>query len=194
MTNMMFSSIEYMKKLEATGLTQAQSMAISEGIEHVKEELQTLATKEDIASVKEEVQGVKSDVNLIKQELKDLRNDLHHECKDMQENLYNNINDLRIELRDEIKHQGTELRQLIDHQGADLRQSIKDQGGRFEREMSMLRSDMNEHRDENRQYRNEILQKINDGQQLALSAWIQKSYVLIMLTSVIVSIMLFLHR
>lgn len=183
MTNMMFSSIEYIKKLEATGLTQAQSMAISEGIEHVKEELQNLATKDDIASVKEEVQEVKSDVNLIKQELKDLRNDLHHECKDMQENIHNNINHLRIELRDEINHQGTELRQLI-----------KDQGNRFEREMSMLRNNMIEHRDENRQYRNEILQKLNDGQQLALSEWIQKSYVLIMLTSMIVSIMLFLHR
>ena len=66
MTSMVFSNIGYMKKLKASGLTEAQSSVISEGFEQMRELQIEMATKGDIRNIREEILELKSNVNQTK--------------------------------------------------------------------------------------------------------------------------------
>ena len=86
MTSMMFSSAEYIRELRTSGFSQEQSETITKGIENIREDMNQLATKEDVRELKD-------DVKELKKETQNLRKELHE-----------SINGLRAEFKNDLKN------------------------------------------------------------------------------------------
>ena len=151
MTSMVFSNIGYMKKLKASGLTEAQSSVISEGFEQMRELQIEMATKGDIRNIREEILELKSDINQTKHAINSLEANLHSEVTQCRESLHQNIRELRVELKTEIKNTSAELSSQMKEQGsslrsemASLRNSLSEQGNGLRSEMNSLSNSLSE--------------------------------------------------
>jgi uncharacterized coiled-coil DUF342 family protein len=96
MTSMMFSSAEYIRELRTSGFSQEQSETISKGVENIREDMNQLATKEDLRELKD-------DVKELRKETQSLRKELHE-----------GINGVRTEFRDEFKNFREEILARMD--------------------------------------------------------------------------------
>ena len=103
MTSMMFSSAEYIRELRTSGLSQEQSETISKGVENIREDMNQLATKEDLRELKD-------DVKELKKETQNLRKELHEGINGVRTELNGNINGLRTELHESINGLRTEFK------------------------------------------------------------------------------------
>ena len=103
MTSMMFSSAEYIRELRTSGFSQEQSETISKGIESIREDMNQLATKEDLRELK-------NDVKELKNETQSLRKELHEGINGVRTELNGNINGLRTELHESINGLRTEFK------------------------------------------------------------------------------------
>lgn len=220
MTSMVFSNIGYMKKLKASGLTEAQSSVISEGFEQMRELQIEMATKGDIRNIREEILELKSDINQTKHAINSLEANLHSEVTQCRESLHQNIRELRVELKTEIKNTSAELSSQMKEQGsslrsemASLRNSLSEQGNGLRSEMNSLsnrlneqgisfRSEMNRLQekisrqgDEFRLFKEEFFKKIDGLQKSLLNEWIAKTSVLFLMgLSIVLGVMVYLHR
>ena len=220
MTSMVFSNIGYMKKLKASGLTEAQSSVISEGFEQMRELQIEMATKGDIRNIREEILELKSDINQTKHAINSLEANLHSEVTQCRESLHQNIRELRVELKTEIKNTSAELSSQMKEQGsslrsemASLRNSLSEQGNSLRFEMNSLsnplneqgisfRSEMNklqekisQQGDEFRLYKDEIFKKFDELQKSLINDWIAKTSILFLMgLSIVLGVMVYLHR
>ncbi|MFM6923064.1 MAG: hypothetical protein ACKOXZ_10305, partial [Polynucleobacter victoriensis] len=95
MTSMMFSSAEYIRELRTSGFSQEQSETISKGVENIREDMNQLATKEDLRELKD-------DVKELRKETQSLRKELHEGINGVRTELNGSINGLRTELHESI--------------------------------------------------------------------------------------------
>ena len=97
MTSMMFSSAEYIRELKTSGFSQEQSETISKGVENIREDMNQLATKEDLRELKD-------DVKELKKETQSLRKELHESINGVRTELHESISGLRTEFKNEFKN------------------------------------------------------------------------------------------
>ena len=97
MTSMMFSSAEYIRELRTSGFSQEQSETISKGVENIREDMNQLATKEDLRELKD-------DVKELKKETQSLRKELHESINGVRTELHESISGLRTEFKNEFKN------------------------------------------------------------------------------------------
>ncbi len=202
MTSMVFSNIGYMKKLKASGLTEAQSSVISEGFEQMRELQIEMATKGDIRNIREEILELKSDINQAKHAINSLEANLHSEVTQCRESLHQNIRELRVELKTEIKNTSAELSSQMKEQGSSLRSerdslrnSLSEQGNSFRSEMNKLQEKISQQGDEFRLHKDEIFKKFDELQKSLINDWIAKTSVLFLMgLSTVLGVMVYLHR
>jgi uncharacterized coiled-coil DUF342 family protein len=116
MTSMMFSSAEYIRELRTSGFSQEQSETISKGIESIREDMNQLATKEDLRELKD-------DVKELKNETQSLRKELHEGINGVRAEPYKSINVMRAELRESTNELRTEIKNFKDEILAKLKQA-----------------------------------------------------------------------
>ncbi len=109
MTSMMFSSAEYIRELRTSGFSQEQSETISKGVENIREDMNQLATKEDLRELKNETQS--------------LRKELHEGINGVRAEPYKSINVMRAELRESTNELRTEIKNCKDEILAKLKQA-----------------------------------------------------------------------
>lgn len=97
MTSMMFSSAEYIRELRTSGFSQEQSETITKGVENIREDMNQLATKEDLRELKD-------DVKELKKETQSLRKELHESINGVRTELHESISGLRTEFKNEFKN------------------------------------------------------------------------------------------
>ncbi len=202
MTSMVFSNIGYMKKLKASGLTEAQSSVISEGFEQMRELQIEMATKGDIRNIREEILELKSDINQTKHAINSLEANLHSEVTQCRESLHQNIRELRVELKTEIKNTSAELSSQMKEQGSSLRSerdslrnSLSEQGNSFRSEMNKLQEKISQQGDEFRLHKDEIFKKFDELQKSLINDWIAKTSILFLMgLSIVLGVMVYLHR
>lgn len=122
MTNMMLCNSELIKRLQASGLDQKQSEAISDGIQTVREEMNHLARKEDVLSLKENFRDLKIDFKELKEDFKDLKEEFKEAKKDIHD-LRQDLNDFKQEVKQdfrEIKEEFKDVRTEIHDLKKDL--------------------------------------------------------------------------
>jgi uncharacterized coiled-coil DUF342 family protein len=116
MTSMMFSSAEYIRELRTSGFSQEQSETISKGVENIREDMNQLATKEDLRDLKD-------DVKELKNETQSLRKELHEGINGVRAEPYKSINVMRAELRESTNELRTEIKNFKDEILAKLKQA-----------------------------------------------------------------------
>ena len=173
MTNMMFSSAEYIRELRTSGLSQEQAETISRGVENIRDDMNQLATKEGLQEVKDDLREIKKDLREVKGDVKELDNKTNSLRKDLNEG----INGLRTELRHEV----TELRGEI----RDLRNDIKKDFIDFRAEI----------KEDFKMFVHLLDNKILDIENKVLNRWIAKSSMLIITAvATIIALIAFMHR
>ena len=173
MTNMMFSSAEYIRELRTSGLSQEQAETISRGVENIRDDMNQLATKEGLQEVKDDLREIKKDLREVRGDVKELDNKTNSLRKDLNEG----INGLRTELRHEV----TELRGEI----RDLRNDIKKDFIDFRTEI----------KEDFKMFVHLLDNKILDIENKVLNRWIAKSSMLIITAvATIIALIAFMHR
>ena len=97
MTSMMFSSAEFIRELRTSGFSQEQSETITKGVENIREDMNQLATKEDLRELKDDVKELKKETQI-------LRKELHESINGVRTELHESISGLRTEFKNEFKN------------------------------------------------------------------------------------------
>lgn len=116
MTSMMFSSAEYIRELRTSGFSQEQSETISKGVENIREDMNQLATKEDLRELKD-------DVKELRKETQSLRKELHEGINGVRTEPYKSINVMRAELCESNNELRTEINNCKNEILAKLKQA-----------------------------------------------------------------------
>jgi uncharacterized coiled-coil DUF342 family protein len=195
MTNMMFSSAEYIRELRTSGLSQEQSETISRGIENIRDDMNQLATKEGLQEVKDDLREIKKDVREVKDDIKELDNKTNSLRKDLNEGinglrteLNDGLNGLRTELNDGLNGLRTELR----HEVTELRGEIRDLRNDIKKDFIDFRTEIKE---DFKMFVHLLDNKILDIENKVLNRWIAKSSMLIITAvATIIALIAFMHR
>ena len=184
MTNMMFSSAEYIRELRTSGLSQEQAETISRGVENIRDDMNQLATKEGLQEVKDDLREIKKDVREVKDDIKELDNKTNSLRKDLNEG----INGLRTELNDGLNGLRTELR----HEVTELRGEIRDLRNDIKKDFIDFRTEIKE---DFKMFVHLLDNKILDIENKVLNRWIAKSSMLIITAvATIIALIAFMHR
>ena len=127
MTNMMFSSAEYIRELRTSGLSQEQSETISRGVENIRDDMNQLATKEGLQEVKDDLREIKKDVREVKGDVNGLRTELRHEVTELRGEIRDLRNDIKkdfIDFRAEIKEDFKMFVHLLDNKILDIEKKV----------------------------------------------------------------------
>jgi uncharacterized phage infection (PIP) family protein YhgE len=206
MTNMMFSSAEYIRELRTSGLSQEQSETISRGVENIRDDMNQLATKEGLQEVKDDLREIKKDVREVKDDIKELDNKTHSLRKDLNEGinglrteLNDGLNGLRTELNDGLNGLRTELndglnglRTELRHEVTELRGEIRDLRNDIKKDFIDFRTEIKE---DFKMFVHLLDNKILDIEKKVLNRWVAQSSALIMMaTTLIIATIAFVHR
>jgi uncharacterized coiled-coil DUF342 family protein len=195
MTNMMFSSAEYIRELRTSGLSQEQSETISRGVENIRDDMNQLATKEGLQEVKDDLREIKKDLREVKDDIKELDNKTNSLRKDLNEGinglrteLNDGLNGLRTELNDGLNGLRTELR----HEVTELRGEIRDLRNDIKKDFIDFRTEIKE---DFKMFVHLLDNKILDIENKVLNRWIAKSSMLIITAvATIIALIAFMHR
>ena len=127
MTNMMFSSAEYIRELRTSGLSQEQSETISRGVESIRDDMNQLATKEGLQEVKDDLREIKKDLREVKGDVNELRTELRHEVTELRGEIRDLRNDIKkdfINFRAEIKEDFKMFVHLLDNKILDIEKKV----------------------------------------------------------------------
>jgi uncharacterized coiled-coil DUF342 family protein len=127
MTNMMFSSAEYIRELRTSGLSQEQAETISSGVENIRDDMNQLATKEGLQEVKDDLREIKKDVREVKGDVNELRTELRHEVTELRGEIRDLRNDIKkdfINFRAEIKEDFKMFVHLLDNKILDIEKKV----------------------------------------------------------------------
>lgn len=127
MTNMMFSSAEYIRELRTSGLSQEQAETISRGVENIRDDMNQLATKEGLQEVKDDLREIKKDVREVKGDVNGLRTELRHEVTELRGEIRDLRNDIKkdfIDFRAEIKEDFKMFVHLLDNKILDIEKKV----------------------------------------------------------------------
>jgi uncharacterized coiled-coil DUF342 family protein len=131
MTNMMFSSAEYIRELRTSGLSQEQSETISRGVENIRDDMNQLATKEGLQEVKDDIKELDNKTNSLRKDLNvginRLRTELRHEVTELRGEIRDLRNDIKkdfIDFRTEIKEDFKMFVHLLDNKILDIEKKV----------------------------------------------------------------------
>ena len=127
MTNMMFSSAEYIRELRTSGLSQEQSETISRGVENIRDDMNQLATKEGLQEVKDDLREIKKDLREVKGDVNGLRTELRHEVTELRREIRDLRNDIKkdfIDFRTGIKEDFKMFVHLLDNKILDIENKV----------------------------------------------------------------------
>ena len=131
MTNMMFSSAEYIRELRTSGLSQEQSETISKGVENIRDDMNQLATKEGLQEVKDDIKELDNKTNSLRKDLNEgingLRTELRHEVTELRGEIRDLRNDIKkdfIDFRAEIKEDFKMFVHLLDNKILDIEKKV----------------------------------------------------------------------
>ena len=127
MTNMMFSSAEYIRELRTSGLSQEQSETISRGVENIRDDMNQLATKEGLQEVKDDLREIKKDLREVKGDVNGLRTELRHEVTELRREIRDLRNDIKkdfIDFRTGIKEDFKMFVHLLDDKILDIENKV----------------------------------------------------------------------
>ncbi len=131
MTNMMFSSAEYIRELRTSGLSQEQSETISRGVENIRDDMNQLATKEGLQEVKDDIKELDNKTNSLRKDLNEgingLRTELRHEVTELRREIRDLRNDIKkdfIDFRAEIKEDFKMFVHLLDNKILDIEKKV----------------------------------------------------------------------
>ena len=127
MTNMMFSSAEYIRELRTSGLSQEQSETISRGVENIRDDMNQLATKEGLQEVKDDLREIKKDLREVKGDVNGLGTELRHEVTELRGEIRDLRNDIKkdfIDFRTEIKEDFKMFVHLLDNKILDIENKV----------------------------------------------------------------------
>ena len=127
MTNMMFSSAEYIRELRTSGLSQEQAETISRGVENIRDDMNQLATKEGLQEVKDDLREIKKDVREVKGDVNGLHTELRHEITELRGEIRDLRNDIKkdfIDFRTEIKEDFKMFVHLLDNKILDIEKKV----------------------------------------------------------------------
>ena len=131
MTNMMFSSAEYIRELRTSGLSQEQSETISRGVENIRDDMNQLATKEGLQEVKDDIKELDNKTNSLRKDLNEgingLRTELRHEVTELRGEIRDLRNDIKkdfIDFRAEIKEDFKMFVHLLDNKILDIEKKV----------------------------------------------------------------------
>jgi uncharacterized coiled-coil DUF342 family protein len=131
MTNMMFSSAQYIRELRTSGLSQEQSETISRGVEKIRDDMNQLATKEGLQEVKDDIKELDNKTNSLRKDLNEgingLRTELRHEVTELRREIRDLRNDIKkdfIDFRAEIKEDFKMFVHLLDNKILDIEKKV----------------------------------------------------------------------
>ena len=131
MTNMMFSSAEYIRELRTSGLSQEQSETISRGVENIRDDMNQLATKEGLQEVKDDIKELDNKTNSLRKDLNEgingLRTELRLEVTELRGEIRDLRNDIKkdfIDFRAEIKEDFKMFVHLLDNKILDIEKKV----------------------------------------------------------------------
>jgi uncharacterized coiled-coil DUF342 family protein len=131
MTNMMFSSAQYIRELRTSGLSQEQSETISRGVEKIRDDMNQLATKEGLQEVKDDIKELDNKTNSLRKDLNEgingLRTELRHEVTELRREIRDLRNDIKkdfIDFRTEIKEDFKMFVHLLDNKILDIEKKV----------------------------------------------------------------------
>ena len=202
MTTMAFGNLDFVKNLRSSGLTIEQSEAISKGVSDLKEDMNHLTTKEDFKELKADFKDLKNDVKSIKDGLDNQNsaiNNLSIEMTDQRHEILEKVNHSRVEMHDEFKNVRTEIHDEFKNVREEMHDEFKNIRAEMHDEFKSVRAEMNqgfrEQKMDMHEMKNDLLVYFDRFQSDIQNRLISFSSAMFLIcTSILISVMIFLHR